>query len=111
VPKQVIGPVIAKRRHVLGLSQEELAVRVGVSRDSVSSWERGKHFPHRHLGKLEQVLGVDLTGEAAPDPVERDFLDVIDHLMPGLSPQERQQYVDLYRAQKRPAAAPQRRAG
>jgi transcriptional regulator with XRE-family HTH domain len=67
VPKQVIGPVIAKRRHVLGLSQEELAVRVGVSRDSVSSWERGKHFPHRHLGKLEQVLGVDLSGGAAPD--------------------------------------------
>ena len=108
MPKQVIGPVIAKRRHVLGLSQEELAVRVGVSRDSVSSWERGKHFPHRHLGKLEQVLGVDLTGEAAPDPFERDLREFLDRRMEYLSPRERQQWIDLYHAQRR--AAP-RRAG
>ena len=81
VPAERIGTVIAKRRHVLGLSQQELAQRIGVSRDAVSAWERDKHFPHRHLGKLEQVLGISLaangTGPALPtDPVERQLYDL-----------------------------------
>ena len=78
VPAEPIGTRIAKRRHVLDLSQRELAERIGVSRDTVSMWERNKQYPHRHLGKLEAVLGVNLTagpGEFEPrDEFEREIL-------------------------------------
>jgi len=49
-----------RRRQALDMSQEELARLVGVSRDTVSNWETGKHFPKRYLGKIEAVLGIDL---------------------------------------------------
>jgi len=55
-----IGTRIARRRHVLGLTQQQLADRVGVSKSTVANWERGKHFPLRYLGKVEAVLGIQL---------------------------------------------------
>jgi transcriptional regulator with XRE-family HTH domain len=57
-----LGTRIAKRRHQLRLSQEELAERLGVNRTSVANWEAGKHYPQRHIGALEQVLGIRLDG-------------------------------------------------
>ena len=67
VPVELIGTRIAKRRHVLGLTQEQLGDAVGVARDTISMWERDKQYPHRHLGKLEDVLGVSFD-DAAADP-------------------------------------------
>jgi transcriptional regulator with XRE-family HTH domain len=55
------GLKIAKRRQALGLRQEDLAAKLGVSPSTVANWERGKSFPARKLGAVEQVLGVDLT--------------------------------------------------
>ena len=61
-----IGAVIRKRRQVLGMTQDELAARVGVSKSAVGNWERGKHFPLRYLGAVEAVLGIDLDGDQPP---------------------------------------------
>lgn len=36
------GAEIAATRHLLGLSQSELASMLGVGRDAVKDWERGK---------------------------------------------------------------------
>jgi len=92
VPEEPVGTRIAKRRHVLGLSQEELAARVGVARDTVSMWERGRQFPHRHLGKVEEVLGIALSGEGAPDATEQALIS-----MPDLPEDLRREFLRMYR--------------
>jgi len=61
-----IGARIRKRRQELGMNQQELAERVGVHASSVISWESGRHFPRRYLGKIEAVLGVSLDDEPEP---------------------------------------------
>ena len=68
----LVGTRIAKRRHVLGLTQEALAARVGVSKASVTKWETGQHYPKRHLGRLEAVLGISLTGDDAETYTDPD---------------------------------------
>jgi transcriptional regulator with XRE-family HTH domain len=95
VPELPVGLAIAKRRHVLGLSQAELARQVGVARDTVSMWERDKQFPHRHLGKLEHVLGVRLTAGEEADPRELRINDLADEL--GVTPRVREQWIETYR--------------
>lgn len=64
----VIGRRIARRRHQLGWTQIELAARLGVSPSTVANWERGASYPKKKFGKVEQVLGVSLDGEPAPEP-------------------------------------------
>ena len=45
------------------LSQEELAARIGVSRQAVSKWERGLGYPDVSLiNDLSSILGVDAKG-------------------------------------------------
>lgn len=63
-----IGTRIARRRQVLGMRQEDLAARVGVSRAAVANWESGKHFPQRKLGAVEEALGISLDSPAGPEP-------------------------------------------
>lgn len=36
---------IAARRHALGITQQQLSVRLGVSRSLVAMWERGYNIP------------------------------------------------------------------
>ena len=44
-----------------GLSQEQLAEQIGVTRQTVSSWERGASFPDLGMvEKLTSALGTDL---------------------------------------------------
>ena len=59
----VIGMRIARRRHQLGWSQVELARRLEVSPSTVADWERGKSYPKKKFGIVEQALGIDLTEE------------------------------------------------
>jgi transcriptional regulator with XRE-family HTH domain len=72
-----IGTRIARRRHVLGWTQKELADRLGVSKSAVANWERGKNFPRRHLGRVEYILGIDLDDrdELALSPELRSMID------------------------------------
>ncbi len=53
-------PSLKKYRILAGLTQEELAERVGMHRVSIVELEGGKRSPHpRTLKKLAEVLGVD----------------------------------------------------
>lgn len=65
-----IGTRIARRRQVLGLTQQDLAAKLGVSKSTVANWETGKHFPRRYIGRVEDVLGVRLDAEHEPDLVD-----------------------------------------
>ena len=104
----------AKRLRGQPWTQEHLAALLGVSVRSIGRWEREGTVPRNSIGALEQVLGVDLSSEEKPDPLEQEIRDILDRT-PGLSAQDREelrtQYIELYQAKKRPAAAPQRHAG
>ena len=78
---QSAGRRIRLRRQALGLTQQQLADRVGVDRNTVSAWERDKHLPQRNEGALEVVLGMTLgpvNGTPLPpaDPRERELYDL-----------------------------------
>lgn len=64
--------LIRQLRDRLGLSQEKLAVRLGVSFQSVSRWERGRAKPSPlALNKIERE--VRNLGELGRDLLEKYF--------------------------------------
>lgn len=56
-----IGQVIREKRRLLGLTQEEMARRLGVTAPAVNKWERGSSLPDiTLLGPIARLLGVSL---------------------------------------------------
>lgn len=59
---------LAAIRKDRGLSQEEMAERIGVSRQAVSKWESGESFPDiDNLIALGDILGVSIDRLIRPD--------------------------------------------
>src|SRR5580700_10268255 len=56
------GAIIRRARKHLRMTQQQLADKVGVSRNTVDSWENGRSKPTRYDVALEEVLGVSLDG-------------------------------------------------
>jgi transcriptional regulator with XRE-family HTH domain len=57
-----IGARIAKsRRELDGMTQRELADLVEVTERSVAAWELGENIPFRHMSKLGQILGREVS--------------------------------------------------
>lgn len=52
--------IIHVRQDILGLSQEELAEKLGVSRGAVGNWELGKPVGLSNLSKMAELSGVGL---------------------------------------------------
>lgn len=48
-------------RRGVGLSQQEVADRLGVSRRAVSEWETAKRRPHAHLPELAALYSVSVS--------------------------------------------------
>lgn len=58
--------VIVKRRQELGLTQEALAARIGVSVVTIAAWERGRRYPSQPtLQRLYEALDLDAASIAA----------------------------------------------
>ena len=56
-----LGGQIRKYRDALGLSQEELAEKIFVTRQSVSNWENGKTYPDlQSLLRLSEIFSLSL---------------------------------------------------
>lgn len=69
-----IGKRLAKLRRGKGLNQEELAEKLGVSRQAVSKWERGESTPDiANLVSLSELYQVSIDylakGEGEGDPL------------------------------------------
>lgn len=63
-----IAEQIKQARDGLGLTQEQLAERLDVSRQSVSKWEMGISVPSpENLKALSEILGVPLSQEEQPE--------------------------------------------
>ncbi|WP_332820005.1 helix-turn-helix domain-containing protein [Sphingopyxis sp.] len=71
---EAFGVRLQRLRTKAGLSQAEVAERMGVGAPSVSSWENGRARPKRgRMAKLAAILGVptsDLLDDAAPEGVQ-----------------------------------------
>jgi len=64
-----IGQRLAARRRTHGLSQEELAARLGLSRQAVSNWERAETAPDTdNLIALAKLYGVTLDELLQSEP-------------------------------------------
>jgi DNA-binding XRE family transcriptional regulator len=77
---------IKRRRELLGMTQSELAARVGASRRTVVDWENGKSKPQgRFYTRLVEVL--DPSDTTAPPPSDglllkdAGFVDVVNRLV------------------------------
>lgn len=98
---------ILQRRKLLGLSQEELALRVGTSQRQISKYETGKNDPTSSvLGALavelgttpNYLLGITDNPEAALDVADLDELE--QELIAILRGQQRDMRERILRAVK-----------
>lgn len=54
-----VGERIRAARERLGLRQEDVAEMLGVDRNTVGSWEIGRHSPRSKMRRLREVLQLD----------------------------------------------------
>ena len=55
------GEAIRARREAMGMTQQELAARLYVSRQTVSRWESGSRCPDLIMSKkLAMILGISM---------------------------------------------------
>jgi len=93
----VVGRAIAKQRLRRGLTQEEVAERLGVGNEAVSRIERGVVVPNiERLVEFASIFGcevADLLTEASPRPDDQAIR--ISRLLMQLAPEDRQMVVEL----------------
>lgn len=105
---------LKKYREAMGLSQQELADRLGVRQSTVGMWENGTNKPrHSTLIKIADFFNVsvdELTGEAKHS-TERDNHLSLDEQMEGidfalfgeikeLTDEQKQEILDFVRFKK-----------
>ncbi|MBB2200557.1 helix-turn-helix domain-containing protein [Gluconacetobacter tumulisoli] len=92
-PSAELGKRIRILRKIAGLSQQQLADGLGLSRSAIAFWETGREGgAQKHLAELARILGVDaealLTGmadekiEAVLSPDEHDLVMLYRRLDP-----------------------------
>lgn len=70
----ILGETIKKRREQLGLTQQDLAEKLFVSRQTVCRWENGTRCPDLIMAKkIAIVLGVSLD-ELTPGEMVQDYV-------------------------------------
>lgn len=75
---------ISKKRKALGMTQQELGDKVGVSWKSISNLERGRNVRYSLLMKVCEVLGLSLAlidnspVEEKKKPIKNDRVKLID---------------------------------
>ena len=71
-----IGRFIAERRKTLGLTQKQVAEKLGMSDKSVSKWERGVCLPDVSVyQELCDILGISINEFLAGEPISREELE------------------------------------
>ena len=80
---------IAQLRNRLGITQSDLAKRLGVTRSSVNAWELGFATPQlKHIYEMSRIFGTTVDGILASD--EQVIVDITD-----LSPKAQQAILNI----------------
>lgn len=81
-----LGKIISARRKLLRLTQDELAVLMGVSKSAVAKWETDRGIPDRdNLKKLSEVINVPLEHLYRPiDSSEMQDIDLKVNITPDV---------------------------
>jgi transcriptional regulator with XRE-family HTH domain len=90
-----LGTRIRRARERRRWTQQQLADAVGWSLRAVSNWENGHRHPRGAIGKLEEVLGVDLSKESQ-DPKELELRESLS----WMDEDEIEQVVYAYRQRR-----------
>lgn len=73
-----IGTLFLRRRKELGLTQEKLGEKLGVTKSEISKIENGRGITFSTINKLSEALGVSAQVELKPvDPVTPDMVHYI----------------------------------
>lgn len=77
-----IGSLLQELRKEKGLTQEQLAERMGVARRTVSRWETGSNMPDLDiLMELADLYALDLreilSGERKSEPMDREMKETV----------------------------------
>lgn len=80
-----IGSAVAERRRELGLSQEQLAAKVGIARATIQNIEAGRTRKPHGLDRIAEALDVplwELTGRPRPGELDRirEAVETVDYL-------------------------------
>ena len=70
-----IGEVLKQARAAIGLSQEEIAEKVGVSRQTISNWENGRSYPD-----ISCVMALSNVYDVTLDSLLKGDSEMIKHL-------------------------------
>ncbi len=74
--QEKIGQFIAKERKLKELTQEELAEKLGITKNAVSKWERGLCLMDMSLLKpLSEILGVSINEILAGEIIEKKDIE------------------------------------
>jgi len=69
--KNMIGKYLRDLRRRRGMSQQELALALGVSKQTISNWEVGRKIPRmKTVEKIANIFGVSRNSILAGLPVE-----------------------------------------
>lgn len=62
-----ICDALRKRREEMGLSVEEISLRLGINKDTYKNWESDKTIPKpRFFKRIKNVMGIDVKEFAPP---------------------------------------------
>ena len=74
--QKIIGKFIAKQRKLKELTQEELAEKLGITKNAVSKWERGLCLMDMSLLKpLSEILGVSVNDILAGEIIDNKDIE------------------------------------
>jgi len=98
-----VGRRLKTLRELLGLSQSQLAKKLGVAQNTLSQWERGERdIPTSVLLKLHSIAGVNLhwllTGEGEPfvkpSDEDRELMEMVNSI-----PEEyKEQFKEIFKS-------------
>lgn len=87
IDQEKSGKYISEKRKQLGITQKELAERVGLTDKAVSKWETGKSIPDSfvldelcrilNISFNEYISGEDISKENYPDTAEQNMKELI----------------------------------